>query len=93
MVVSLFGLVSLLAARGFLQVGFRPTTVIGFSLKLNPVKGFRNSGARGVRAWQLDSGKVLLLLLVAGALAWRQDAIRSVLQLEIKPGMVLAFSF
>ena len=24
-------------------------------------------------------------------LAWRQDAIRSVLQLEIKPGMVLAF--
>ena len=34
----------------------------------------------------------LLLLLVAGAhLAWRQDAIRSVLQLEIKPGMVLAF--
>ena len=34
----------------------------------------------------------MLLLLVAGAhLAWRQDAIRSVLQLEIKPGMVLAF--
>lgn len=90
------GLVTLLAAAGgFLQVGFRPTTKsIGFKPeKLNPVKGFqRILGPEGFVRGALDSGKVLLLLLVAGAhLAWRQDAVRSVLQLEIKPGMVLAF--
>ena len=90
------GVVTLLAAAGgFLQVGFRPTTkTIGLKPeKLNPVKGFqRILGPEGFVRGALDSGKVLLLLLVAGAhLAWRQDAIRSVLQLEIKPGMVLAF--
>ena len=90
------GLVMLLAAAGgFLQVGFRPTTkTIGFKPeKLDPVKGFqRILGPEGFVRGAIDSGKVLLLLLVAGAhMAWRHEAIRSILSLDLKPGMVLTF--